>query len=161
APGSGEMCLVEPVTGRRTAAKTSRRPPATSSGEIEIMSKTRLALAALAASAIVGSTPTVASDNDSDAMAKHQCAPMAHHTEVLNPGVQAPAASAAAGQQTNKQPPLWDNLGTLTWKVTTRSDLAQRYFDQGLRLAYAFNHVEAGRSFRAAEAADPGCAMCY
>jgi tetratricopeptide (TPR) repeat protein len=94
-------------------------------------------------------------------MAKHQCAPMAHHTEILNPGAQASAASAAAPQQATKTESLWDNLGSLRWQVQTRSDLAQHYFDQGLRLAYAFNHTEAGRSFRAAEAADPGCAMCY
>src|SRR5262249_49533116 len=36
----------------------------------------------------------------------------------------------------------------------------QRYFDQGLRLAYAFNHDEARRSFRKAQKLDPGCAMC-
>lgn len=129
------------------------------------MSKTKLAFVVLAASALVGSAPTVAGGNDSndpDAMAKHHCAPMAHHhTEVLNPDVQPAAAGVAAEQPTAKPPPLWDNLGSLTWKVTTRSDSAQRYFDQGLRLAYAFNHAEARRSFRAAEAADPGCAMCY
>ena len=44
---------------------------------------------------------------------------------------------------------LYDNLGTLTEPVTTRAPEAQRYFDQGLRLAYAFNHGEAARAFRA------------
>lgn len=57
--------------------------------------------------------------------------------------------------------PLHDDLGNLTYRVDTRSALAQRYFDQGLRLAYAFHHAEALRSFRAAQARDPVCAMCY
>jgi tetratricopeptide (TPR) repeat protein len=58
-------------------------------------------------------------------------------------------------------PPLWDNLGTVTMPVTTSNPLAQRYFDQGLRLAYGFNHAEARRSFRMAQRLDPACAMCY
>jgi hypothetical protein len=44
--------------------------------------------------------------------------------------------------------------------VTTSSPLAQRFFDPGLSLAYAFNHEEAGRSFREAVRLDPQCAMC-
>jgi hypothetical protein len=43
------------------------------------------------------------------------------------------------------EPWLWDNLGTLSYRITTASADAQRYFDQGLRLAYAFNHNEALR----------------
>jgi tetratricopeptide (TPR) repeat protein len=57
-------------------------------------------------------------------------------------------------------PPLWDGLGTLTYKITTSSAEAQKYFDQGLRLAYAFNHEEAQRAFREAQRLDPQCAMC-
>ncbi|MCP5152105.1 MAG: hypothetical protein H6982_15220 [Chromatiales bacterium] len=57
--------------------------------------------------------------------------------------------------------PLHDDLGTLSWPVDTASPLAQRYFDQGLRLTWAFNHGEALRSYRAAQAADPACAMCW
>lgn len=58
-------------------------------------------------------------------------------------------------------PPLWDDLGTLHYPITTPEPLAQRYFDQGVRLAYAFNHDEARRAFRAAQRHDPNCAMCY
>jgi tetratricopeptide (TPR) repeat protein len=57
--------------------------------------------------------------------------------------------------------PLYDNMGTLHHAVTTTSPLAQRYFDQGLRLAYAFNHEEAGRAFEQAIRLDPRCAMCH
>jgi tetratricopeptide (TPR) repeat protein len=45
--------------------------------------------------------------------------------------------------------------------VTTKDSLAQRYFDQGLRLTYAFNHAEAIRAFDEAARIDPECAMCY
>jgi tetratricopeptide (TPR) repeat protein len=58
-------------------------------------------------------------------------------------------------------PPLWDNLGALSMPITTRNPQAQRYFDQGLRLAFAFNHAEARRAFRKAQQLDPDCAMCY
>lgn len=65
--------------------------------------------------------------------------------------------TAAYGAAT---PPLFENLGDDSFPVTTNSDKAQAYFDQGLRLAYAFNHPEALRAFRYAEQLDPGCAMC-
>jgi tetratricopeptide (TPR) repeat protein len=64
--------------------------------------------------------------------------------------------AAAAGNDA----PLYDDLGTLSFPITTKSPLAQRYFDQGLRLAYGFNHAEAGRAFRTAQKHDPDCAMC-
>ena len=38
---------------------------------------------------------------------------------------------------------------------------AQAYFDQGMRLLWAFNHDEATRSFAQAAALDPDCAACY
>jgi hypothetical protein len=40
-------------------------------------------------------------------------------------------------------PPLYDNLGDYSYPITTDNQMAQRYFDQGLRLAYALNHIEA------------------
>src|SRR5262249_40042954 len=58
-------------------------------------------------------------------------------------------------------PPVWDGLGSLSYKVTTSSPAAQVYFDQGLRLTYAFNHEEAQRAFRKAQKLDPDCAMCF
>ncbi|HET7232010.1 MAG TPA: hypothetical protein VFJ16_18535 [Longimicrobium sp.] len=56
--------------------------------------------------------------------------------------------------------PLFDNLGTLHHAVTA-SPAAQRYFDQGLRLMYGFNHEEAINSFRQGLRLDPRCAMCH
>ena len=58
-------------------------------------------------------------------------------------------------------PVLYKNLGSYSYRITTGSSDAQRWFDQGLRLVYAFNHQEAQRAFREAARLDPGCAMCY
>src|SRR5690349_1658664 len=38
--------------------------------------------------------------------------------------------------------PRLQNLGTHTFPVSTRNKLAQRYVNQGLNLAYGFNHAE-------------------
>lgn len=57
--------------------------------------------------------------------------------------------------------PIFENLGTLHHSISTTSDLAQQYFDQGLRLVYAFNHEEAIRSFEEAAKQDSQAAMPY
>jgi tetratricopeptide (TPR) repeat protein len=74
-----------------------------------------------------------------------------------------PFTPPASGSETaiTSDPPLYDNLGTLHQPITANSATAQRYFDQGLRLAFGFNHAEARRAFRAAQRHDPECAMCY
>jgi tetratricopeptide (TPR) repeat protein len=69
-------------------------------------------------------------------------------------------ADAAPVEQIDA-PPLFDNLGSLHHPITTTSEQAQRYFDQGLRLVYAFNHEEAIRSFEAATQQDPQAPMPY
>ena len=61
----------------------------------------------------------------------------------------------------NGPAPLLDGLGRLHHPVTTVNPEAQRYFDQGLTLIYAFNHDEAARSFRYAALIDPQCAMAF
>lgn len=65
----------------------------------------------------------------------------------------APAADANAL-------PLFDTFGDLHRDIGSKVPLAQRYFDQGLRLAYGFNHEAAGRAFAQAARLDPACAMC-
>src|SRR6187551_269928 len=57
--------------------------------------------------------------------------------------------------------PRLQNLGIHTFKVTTRSSRAQLFVNQGLNLAYGFNHAEAGRAFAEAARLDPSCAMAY
>src|SRR5687767_3504749 len=55
--------------------------------------------------------------------------------------------------------PELTGLGSLEFAVTTRVPAAQRFFNQGLRLLYAFNHAESRRAFREAARLDPGLAM--
>ncbi len=57
--------------------------------------------------------------------------------------------------------PLYEDLGTHHVAITTRVPKAQRYFDQGMRLVYGFNHGEAIRAFTEAARLDPNCPMCY
>jgi tetratricopeptide (TPR) repeat protein len=70
------------------------------------------------------------------------------------PGMPTSAPSSAAT-------PIYDNLGSLHHTITTSSPTAQKYFDQGLRLSYAFNHDEAVKSFKEGLKHDSTCAMCY
>ena len=56
---------------------------------------------------------------------------------------------------------LFDGLGVFHRSVSTSSSEAQRYFDQGMRFIWAFNHDEATRSFARAAQIDPRCAVCY
>lgn len=71
------------------------------------------------------------------------------------------AAAAVGGSAREDDPPLMDGLGETGRRVSTSSPLAQRYFDQGLKLAWGFNHDEARRAFRKAQRLDPQCAMCW
>jgi len=57
--------------------------------------------------------------------------------------------------------PRLQNLGGHSHPITTDSARAQLFFNQGLILAYGFNHREARRSFQEAARLDPDCAMCY
>lgn len=57
--------------------------------------------------------------------------------------------------------PLFDNMGAFAMPITTADTDAQKYFNQGMVLAFAFNHAESIRSFKAAQTLDPSCAMCF
>ena len=52
-------------------------------------------------------------------------------------------------------------LGPLTRGITTNSPQAQKFFDQGVQMMYAFTPLRAARSFRQAQKEDPDCAMCF
>ena len=56
--------------------------------------------------------------------------------------------------------PYYD-LGSYSRSVSTQSDEAQRWFDQGLIWTYAYNHEEAIACFDKALEADPDCAMAH
>ena len=57
--------------------------------------------------------------------------------------------------------PKLSGLGDYHYDVTTSSEDAQAFFDQGLRLTYGFNHAEAIRAFQEASRLDPSFAMAY
>ncbi|HEX6042333.1 tetratricopeptide repeat protein [Longimicrobium sp.] len=68
-------------------------------------------------------------------------------------------ATAAA---TDSVPPLMpEALGPFSWPVTTTSAEAQAYFDQGVKLMYAYARANARPSFAHARTVDPRCAMCW
>jgi tetratricopeptide (TPR) repeat protein len=72
---------------------------------------------------------------------------------------QPPAASTAGGG--GAIAPLLEGLGSLQHPVSTDVERAQRFFDQGMRLLYAFNFLEADRAFREAARLDPTLAMAH
>ncbi|MGH7336552.1 MAG: hypothetical protein ACREI7_03145, partial [Myxococcota bacterium] len=73
----------------------------------------------------------------------------------------APGQGHGAATGERSAPPLFDDLGSYHRAVTTASESVQAYFDQGLRLLFAFNLEEAQRSFEEAAARDPRCAACW
>ena len=52
-------------------------------------------------------------------------------------------------------------IGSHTWKISTKNDSAQFYFNQGINLYYGFHIIESLPSFKKAQLFDPGCAMLY
>jgi tetratricopeptide (TPR) repeat protein len=100
-------------------------------------------LCALALLAVAMATPTLAAE-----------------TVPFKEGVQIPAQSPGVAYE-EATPPLFDNLGTTSWRITTSVPQAQAYFDQGLRLAYGFNHAEARRAFRQVQKLDEAGPMGY
>ncbi|MFO0947462.1 MAG: hypothetical protein U1D30_16255 [Planctomycetota bacterium] len=70
------------------------------------------------------------------------------------------SSETLAGER-NGGAPLLAGLGDHHHAISTKSPEAQKYFDQGLVLLYAFNHNEAVRAFEEAARLDPECAMAY
>ena len=56
---------------------------------------------------------------------------------------------------------LMSGTGNVHFPITTKSELAQKFFDQGVGQLHGFWYFEAERSFRQAAALDPECAICY
>src|SRR5688572_1159876 len=61
----------------------------------------------------------------------------------------------------DQQPVLYTDLGKLHFPLSSKNRKAQAWFDQGLTLAFGFNHAEAQRAFREAQKLDPSCAICF
>ena len=72
-----------------------------------------------------------------------------------------PAPAVSPPQMAMVGAHLLEGLGDYRFPVTSRHPDVQRWFDQGLMLAYGFNHDAAERSFLKATELDPGCAMCW
>jgi tetratricopeptide (TPR) repeat protein len=79
--------------------------------------------------------------------------PHAGHREAAVPSLS--LATLAEGAK------LLPNLGAHRRRVAVKNPEARKYFDQGLRLTYGFNHDEAARSFAKAGVLDESCAMCF
>ena len=73
---------------------------------------------------------------------------------------QAPGHTHEGTRAGNGEVRLLTNLGTHEFPVTTFNGRASQFFNQGLRLYWAFNHPGAVESFREAERLDPRCGMC-
>ncbi len=73
----------------------------------------------------------------------------------------APFQPVPAKPAMGERPVLYGNLGYMRLKAGTKSLGAQAWFDQGIRLSFAFNHAEAQRAFREAQKIDPTCALCF
>lgn len=86
---------------------------------------------------------------------------MKTRTSFLLVSLCAALAVVSAAAATKPIAPLFKGLGRHHWQITTKYELVQRYFDQGLTLLYNFNHAEAIRSFEAAAQLDPDCAMAH
>lgn len=84
-----------------------------------------------------------------------------HKTELYKPGVEYAGEHSGPSGDPSTRPPLYEGLGPMRYEVTTDSPEALAYYNQGLKLAWAFNHGEARRAFRAAQQLDPNCAMCF
>jgi len=85
-------------------------------------------------------------------LAQAQTPSHVHYAE--SPDFEKPAPSGALA-------PRLQNLGKHVFPVTTKSEQAEQFINQGVNLTYGFNHQEAGRSFREAARLDPECAMAY
>jgi tetratricopeptide (TPR) repeat protein len=127
------------------------------------------ALAACGLVALAGSAATAAAFDPLLSASGGLCRPQAVGRPVL---LQALLAAAAPRSETQPfQPaamktapgdvPLYGDLGRMSFKLGRASPKVQAYFDQGLRLAFAFNHAEAQRAFQAAQKLDPGCGLCF
>src|SRR5437588_1992706 len=91
------------------------------------------------------------------------CKTAESETKPASPAAVSEAKPAEAPHEhavaANAPPPVFDDLGAWHHAVQA-SPQAQVWFDQGLRLMYAFNHEEAIKAFQRGVEIDHRCAMC-
>jgi tetratricopeptide (TPR) repeat protein len=117
----------------------------------------RLIFVSFVAAAGCASAPKPAAMPPPTPVAHEEEMPMAHE----HGAAEAPAAPALTLAKLAESALLFDDLGSYHRTISSKSAEAQKFFDQGLRLVYGFNHDEATRSFAKAAALDPTCAMCF
>ncbi len=95
------------------------------------------------------------------ALALLACQPRFNTTDdIVRTSMCAPAGVDALAE-IDRPVPLFAGLGDEEIAITTSSDSARMYFNQGFKLTVAFNHMEAIRAFKYALVQDPDCAMCH
>jgi hypothetical protein len=113
-----------------------------------------LAIAAVLAPPVVGDAAAQAPRLAEDARSGRAAAPGHKHYDDS----QAAAAPVAPGMPLA---PRLQNLGVHTFPVSTKVARARLFMNQGLNLAFGFNHAEAKRSFAEAARLDPKLAMAF
>ena len=83
------------------------------------------------------------------------------HVDPVVSGEKTPQNDVQSPAVPGQIAPRLQELGDHKFPVTTSSPRAQLFINQGMMLAYGFNHAEAARSFREAARLDPKCAMAY
>ena len=78
-----------------------------------------------------------------------------------NPNREEPGVGKDPRLSEGQLAPVLEGLGDYSMPVTCKDARTQQFFDQGIRLAYGFNHKEAARAFQEALRLDPNCAMAY
>jgi len=76
-------------------------------------------------------------------------------------GCRVPEVLDKAWYTSGKKAPILTGLEGIHFPVSTKNPEAQKYFDQGMMLSFAFNHAEAARSFFEAARQDSTCGMCW
>lgn len=99
---------------------------------------------------LIGFFPPPQADESQETKRPIACATNANQREVVQ-----------RMDTTRQMAPLLDGLGNYQMTVSTSSDEARKFFNQGLTLCYGFNHLEAFRSFKEAARLDPTFAMAY
>jgi tetratricopeptide (TPR) repeat protein len=123
------------------------------SGRI-VMKALGLAAALLGASALL-----ISSYAADDQGAAHAAAAM--NAGEMNMQMTLPPMPAVYPEANKPGAPVLAGYGDHHHPITTSNPQTQAFFDQGIRLLFAFNHAEAIRSFREAARLDPNCAMCW
>lgn len=70
-------------------------------------------------------------------------------------------SAAAAAVEGGPIAPLLEGMGEHHHAISSEDERARTFFDQGMVLAFGFNHAEAERAFREAARVDPECAICW